>query len=448
MNDKWVDELRELRDLVARQNAQLIWYQTQHPPPPPSSLSALLQSHKTTSATPTFRAYEDHLSSAEKAVEDMKKQVAKVEAEKVDLEGERDQAKRNVDIYRGKLQDLELRTCGKCGDQAVRVGELLTELEKLRFKMMTEEPAATKVEYLQARLRKLTPNLTSLVQLTSTQHKTISSLTSSASESARHLEDLTAQLEATSQDHKVLSQRCRLLEDEVETLRRFKREMDDARLWKRHWEESVEDHKECVSYLHSQSQIIPGLSLPTTSITHPSPRILPAIRHLVGKYRQAHAAHGAVEKAHAALLSKYVIDTEAKDARLNVAERHLDEVIKTAEGSKLARDAAILSAKKALREASEVEGRLRKVMLRKETEMEEIVQRINRQLRDVREVYDCDRMKAHQKIDELTKSKLELQTEIGDLLRDRRDRDFSRMPYSSAINAIRDEFRRDIRVTV
>ncbi|KNC96770.1 uncharacterized protein SPPG_07977 [Spizellomyces punctatus DAOM BR117] len=438
VGDKWVDELRELKDTVNRQNALLQWYQTQHSPPSSSSLAHLLQNCRPTgSAVPLLRAYEDRLAERESEIVELNKKVGILGKEKVDLEMQRENALRNAEMFREKVQQAESRNCSNCAEKSVRITSLTSELESLKLRLSTDDLIASKAQTLQNQLRSFTPHIASLLSLTQTQHKAITKLTSASTESAQHLEEVTARLEDAVKLNRERTIQCEKLEEELVGLRSVKREMEGLKVWKKKWEPVVDDYRACITFLSTTALAIQSAA--------PEP-LLPTLKHLTTSLKQLQKSHKDLDKSHTSLLHKYLLNMDAKNAKLQATNRHLEEVLTTAEESRHARDQAVDTAKKALRNSAEVEEGLRRALKKKEVELDEVVQTMNRKLKELREQYDRDRLQAHIQIDELTKCKIELQTEIGQLLRDKRAADFNRDSSYAAIDSIRDNLRREMGV--
>ncbi|TPX69759.1 hypothetical protein SpCBS45565_g02190 [Spizellomyces sp. 'palustris'] len=456
--DKWVDELRELKDTVNRQNSLLQWYQTQHSPPSSSSLAHLLQNGRPTgSAMPLLRAYEDRLAQRESEIVDLNKKIGILGREKIDLEMQRDNAMRNAEMFREKVQQAELRNCSNCADQSVRITSLTSELESLKLRLSTDDSIASKgvwliiqlyqvtvtltykitAQTLQNQLRSFTPHIASLLSLTQTQHKAITKLTSASTESAQHLEDVTARLEHAVKLNREQTIKCERLEEEMVGLRSVKREMEGLKAWKKKWEPVVDDYRACIAFLSTTALAIQSAT---------SEPLLPTLKHLATSLKQLQKSRKDLDKSHTSLLHKYLLNMDAKNAKLQATNRHLEEVLITAEESRHARDQAVDTAKKALRNSAEVEEGLRRALKKKEVELDEVVQTMNRKLKELREQYDRDRLQTHIQIDELTKCKIELQTEIGQLIRDKRAADFNRDSSYAAIDSIRGNLRREMGV--
>ena len=63
---------------------------------------------------------------------------------------------------------------------------------------------------------------------------------------------------------------------------------------------------------------------------------------------------------------------------------------------------------------------MRSVMTKTDSEMSELQSRATSQLRTIREQFDSDRLSLRMTVDKITKEKVDLQAEVGQLLRDRR----------------------------
>ncbi|KAJ3271651.1 hypothetical protein HK104_004651, partial [Borealophlyctis nickersoniae] len=114
----------------------------------------------------------------------------------------------------------------------------------------------------------------------------------------------------------------------------------------------------------------------------------------------------------------------------------------------LERDEASARAEQAVKDKKRVEETLGRVVRKKEGEVAEVLCKSNKQIKSLREHYDAERTKLQSRIDELESAKIELQVEIGQLMRDKRAAEFDLNTIQERVESSRDQFKRDLGISV
>eukprot|EP00842_Homolaphlyctis_polyrhiza_P000392 jgi/Hompol1/1353/HPOL_001714-RA len=226
------------------------------------------------------------------------------------------------------------------------------------------------------------------------------------------------------------------------------RERDRAQRWVRAYQGSIEDYEASVresglsEILHEDviRDVIPGSLLLTRHIKN-------MVHELQSMNRKTNKLDNEIQrmrKEHAGALQQYILDLERKCAELRSAKDHLQEVAGQLECTRKERDQAVDQAQRALKESAAAEESLRKIQREKDEEIAELASKSASQMRTIREQFETERYGLQMQIDSLTKSKIELQVEIGHLSRERRAATFELESVHKNIALTRDQFRRDL----
>lgn len=152
------------------------------------------------------------------------------------------------------------------------------------------------------------------------------------------------------------------------------------------------------------------------------------------------------EKEYKDAQQKLTLDMKSKNSQLEKANEHLNDTIKLVERIKDERNRAFLNAERLAQELGVLEDRLKFNALKKDEEINEIIKRSNEEIRSIREQYDSDRKRLQQEIDKSKQSNIDLQCEIGLLLREKRAIEFELNDVTKSIERERVKMRADTRI--
>ncbi|KAI9145530.1 hypothetical protein BKA69DRAFT_439585 [Paraphysoderma sedebokerense] len=152
------------------------------------------------------------------------------------------------------------------------------------------------------------------------------------------------------------------------------------------------------------------------------------------------------EKEYKDAQQKLTLDMKSKNSQLEKANEHLNDTIKLVERIKDERNRAFLNAERLAQELGVLEDRLKFNELKKDEEINEIIKRSNEEIRSIREQYDSDRKRLQQEIDKSKQSNIDLQCEIGLLLREKRAIEFELNDVTKSIERQRVKMRADTRI--
>ncbi|KAJ3052717.1 hypothetical protein HK097_005809 [Rhizophlyctis rosea] len=266
-------------------------------------------------------------------------------------------------------------------------------------------------------------------------------------------DEATLERDQSIKTNKQLVERGSILEKKVRDLEKrgaeWKIEKDKDARWRRGLEGVVKDWKVCLKELNLTAAVgdDPSPEFLVGLETILSTQILKLKREMEDLKRALHDSrkvHTTLEREHTACLQRYILEMEKKEAQSTVAKEHLAELIETAERSRRDREKALEEVRHITRDKTMVEDGLRRVLRQKEEEIVDLTMKSNEQIKSLREQYDNDRMRLQQKVDELSNSKVELQVEIGRLMRDKRAAEFELDSVTKGIEAKRRDFVLDL----
>ena len=127
-----------------------------------------------------------------------------------------------------------------------------------------------------------------------------------------------------------------------------------------------------------------------------------------------------VTKEHSSMTKRFLFEMEKKKAELEVSKTHLRDAINTADRAISDRNIASAEAEKATKANLFNEDHLKRLLRDRDEQISDILSKSNTQLKTTREHYETEKHRFLNEIDELKKSRIELQVEIGHLMREKR----------------------------
>ncbi|KAL7753660.1 hypothetical protein RI367_000591 [Sorochytrium milnesiophthora] len=291
-----------------------------------------------------------------------------------------------------------------------------------------------------ARAKTLEGQLAMLKTLTQTQSETIDTLTESSKSLERKLADANSSLAAQKRVAKQAVLKMENAKRDNCELKEDKDSMADdmARLqrWAARTEQLADEYRDACEAV--------GID-PDAGAKGALSAKLRSLKAASKENRRKHEATAtrlaALEKDVISATQKAVVEGHKKDAALRKTKEQLEELVQMVERARYERDQAKKQCEQMAREVAEVEDKRSRLKREKETELSELVQRTNEQLRIVRRDYETDKDAMQAEIDALRKSKVDLQCEVGVLIRDKRAVEYRLNDVSNDIVLQRDKFR-------
>ena len=152
--------------------------------------------------------------------------------------------------------------------------------------------------------------------------------------------------------------------------------------------------------------------------------VLHSYEELKKKLKQMQDEFDHLSKDNSSMVKRFLLEMERKKVEIELSKTGLREAVNSAERAKAERMQYQLEIEKVSKQTLYNEDHLRRLIRDRDEQIAEIIQKSNSQLKALREQYTSDKSRFSVEIDELKKSKIELQVEIGHLLRDKRRVEF------------------------
>ncbi|KAI9207191.1 uncharacterized protein BJ171DRAFT_596773 [Polychytrium aggregatum] len=441
-------ELQELRELVWRQSNLLRWYHEKYPQHNPSELVPLTTLELELEvkrrhdpfryelifevARTAFRSYDEKLGDMEAASKANHREILDYQSTCESVRKENAILKSQSDELHRRIKELNERTCHDCREHQSQIDLLKDEVLQLTAEIKRNEPIVTRASDLQKQALTLTSHLTSLQNMVASQSESIQTLTDQALKWETEYNECSGKLSRAVSSNKQLLSRSIALEKmfgEMENkLLDYRRELDRRKKWIKENEGIVEEYKSCIE----EFEIGKGLVTDTNkALDEDRPLFRGLLKaHIKRLYRNIEDLRRQLESqdkrsfklesSYNQFLRKYMHDVDEKDTLLEVGKSHLKGMIQTMERTRDERDAAVQRAESATKETLELSEKLKHALTQRDGEMSGIIKQSNDKMKEIRENYESERMRLHQQIDQLRGEKVELQVEVGQLLRDKR----------------------------
>lgn len=436
----------ELVAVVEKLCAMLTYYQSKYPTISISTLGKhLINADNTTFGPngdtdvtnalihPLVKAYDEKLTETETALNTLKSQVNQITEKTKGLVTENDKVIQTIrEEYEAK--DRETR------QQVTILEEKLKVLEQENALLLDEqaknEELLTKAFQLQKTVPVLQSHITSLRNLSSTQNETISTLSTTSATLESKLDDTLHRLELTQRRNKDLLGKCidweKRVHDMEERMLTNERERDRAVKWRAQHYGIVEDWKNAVVEL-GLTELLGGETalVDSTNWSHFKGILESHVKRLKRELQQVEnelskkaqeADH--FSKDNISLAQKLVCEVEKKKAELDAASNKVETLTKDMEQIKHERDSALITAQSTSRENGMLNAKVKELLMKKDSEVSEVLASTNAKLKSLRTNFEQDKNNLQYQVETLQKEKIELQCEIGHLLRSKRSTEF------------------------
>lgn len=162
------------------------------------------------------------------------------------------------------------------------------------------------------------------------------------------------------------------------------------------------------------------------------------------KYKNVTDDHKELSKSHVELIHRYQIDLEKSETSIRSLRSHLDTFAQNTQLIKQERDAAITEAKEQAREVAVLHERIRRIIKESDLDHEQRIQKQREQVASLQDQWSLEREALQREIYALKKGKVDLQVELGWVLRDKRSNEVELSHALKNLDIQRDKYKREL----